>query len=283
MKAVGEKLRRERLQRGLDLATVASLTRISPKFLEAIENGSIDELPGGFFYRSFVRQYATVLDLNSDEIEAELDHVKDAEAPILTAALSHTQQPIRSLDPIVTGANRRLMSGKMWAYIALLGAVLVGCSAFYTWWHRIENASAARPATVVAKPAEPVQHAPVAAPRTENVASPAQPAAALTPTPDPALANVSPDDHVVVTITASALTWIGVSKDGKPAFSGLLQPEETRTLGAKERASIRLGNAAGVLIKWNGKTVGPVGPAGQIRTVVFTPDSYKVIAPDESL
>ncbi len=283
MKSVGEKLRRERLQRGLDLATVSNLTRISPKFLEAIENGSINELPGGFFYRSFVRQYATLLNLNTDEIEAEFDQPKDVEAPALIAALNHTQQPIRSLDPIVADGNRRA-SGRMWTYVAMLGAVLLGCSAFYTWWHRVENASTSRAASAVTAPAvEPVRNPPVAVPHTEQVTSPPQPGANLTPPPAPVAATVSPDDHVVVTITASAVTWIGVSTDGKPAWSGLLRPDETRTLGARERTSIRLGNAGGVLMKWNGKTVGPVGPAGQIRTVIFTPESYKVIAPDESL
>src|SRR5207237_56183 len=70
MKSVGEKLRRERIDHGIDLATLSSLTRISQRYLQAIETGNIDELPSGFFYRSFVRQYASALGLDTGEMEA---------------------------------------------------------------------------------------------------------------------------------------------------------------------------------------------------------------------
>src|SRR5205085_9433321 len=101
MKSVGERLRRERVDHGIDLATLSSLTRISQRYLEAIEGGNIDELPSGFFYRSFVRQYAAALGLETDELEAELERVRQAEIPVLTAALGLAEFPLRPQSPMI--------------------------------------------------------------------------------------------------------------------------------------------------------------------------------------
>ncbi len=73
MNSVGERLRHERLKSGLELEALSKLTRIRQSYLEAIETGSTDDAPNGFFYRSFVRQYATALGVPAGEIEAELE------------------------------------------------------------------------------------------------------------------------------------------------------------------------------------------------------------------
>ena len=36
-------------------------------------------------------------------------------------------------------------------------------------------------------------------------------------------------------------------------------------------------NAGGLEIQWNGKTIGPVGPRGQVRVVVFTPENFQIL------
>src|SRR5882724_9624958 len=81
MPSVGEKLQRARLERGLDLASVASLTKINSKYLQAIEADDRASLPSAFFYKSFVHQYASVLSLDTQELDAEIDPVLSAEAP----------------------------------------------------------------------------------------------------------------------------------------------------------------------------------------------------------
>src|ERR1035437_7876404 len=99
MKSVGERLSRERIDRGLDLASLATLTRISQRYLEAIESGDTSELPGGFFYRSFVRQYASALGLDPTGIEEDLERERQAEAQSLEAVLQRTEFPIKPQDP----------------------------------------------------------------------------------------------------------------------------------------------------------------------------------------
>ena len=70
MTSIGDTLRRERLRRGLDLDKVAAETKIGRHQLEAIEANQFDRLPGGVFARSFIRQYARLLELDDEEIIA---------------------------------------------------------------------------------------------------------------------------------------------------------------------------------------------------------------------
>jgi cytoskeletal protein RodZ len=67
----GEHLKRERELRGVSLEEVAAATRISTRFLDAIENERWSELPGGVFNRGFIRAIAKFLGLDEDGLVAE--------------------------------------------------------------------------------------------------------------------------------------------------------------------------------------------------------------------
>jgi len=64
----GEELRREREIRGISLKEISDATKISKRFLEAIELNNHRTLPAPVFTRGFVREYARYLGLNVDEI-----------------------------------------------------------------------------------------------------------------------------------------------------------------------------------------------------------------------
>jgi cytoskeleton protein RodZ len=67
----GEHLRREREMRGVTLEEIAAATRISPRFLEALENEQWERLPGGAFNRGFIRSVARFLGLDEESMVAE--------------------------------------------------------------------------------------------------------------------------------------------------------------------------------------------------------------------
>ena len=69
----GEHLKREREMRGVTLEEVAAATRISTRFLEAIEGEQWDRLPGGAFTRGFIRSIARYLGLDEESTVAEYD------------------------------------------------------------------------------------------------------------------------------------------------------------------------------------------------------------------
>src|SRR5438270_4182565 len=71
---IGEKLRLEREARGIALRDISEQTRISMRYLEAIETDDYRRLPGGIFNRSFIRAYAKFI--GYDEHEALEDYAR---------------------------------------------------------------------------------------------------------------------------------------------------------------------------------------------------------------
>jgi cytoskeletal protein RodZ len=70
--SLGEKLRQAREERGISISEVAEQTRISPLYIESIENDDYKTLPGGIFNKGFVRSYAKFIGF--DEQEALSDY-----------------------------------------------------------------------------------------------------------------------------------------------------------------------------------------------------------------
>jgi cytoskeleton protein RodZ len=264
MFSVGETLQRARLAQGLDVATVSARTKINAKYLEAIEADDRGSLPSSFFYKSFVHQYARTLSLDTKEIDAEIDRVLSADAPL---PLPGQVNPAWKEVPAVELSSRFRIS-RVYASSAILILMLAACSGFYGWWYNSHSVKTPRTesSTPVAK-AEPV---PVALASTAN--DPAQ-SAGVTPAAPIATSKV------LVDLLAHEETWLSVSSDGKPVFSGILAANQSKTVEGKEYAKMRVGNAAGLEVRLNGKLLGPLGHRGQVLIVVFTPDNFQIMSP----
>ena len=69
---LGEKLRQAREERGISISEVAEQTRISPHYIDLIEQDDYRTLPGGIFNKGFVKSYAKYVGI--DEQEALQDY-----------------------------------------------------------------------------------------------------------------------------------------------------------------------------------------------------------------
>src|SRR5215210_1004147 len=72
----GEQLRLAREARGISLREISEQTRISTRYLEAIEADDYKRLPGGIFNRSFIKAYAK--EIGYDEKEAVEGYMRTA-------------------------------------------------------------------------------------------------------------------------------------------------------------------------------------------------------------
>jgi cytoskeletal protein RodZ len=291
MTSIGEILRRERLKRNLELGQIAQELKIASRFLEAIEAGQLDKLPGGVFTKSFIVQYARLLGLDEERIAGELQ--RTLEPPPEVPASLEAPKPADSAIRVprveeweAVGEGRFRWSSSSLSAAALVVVVMLLCSglyALYAWWQRAHHSVAAHQNPTVAA----VQPAPLPAP-VEQPPSPAvqpsteQPAPPVTAPPPPAAVASAPASHpnsaVHVELTADEPVWILARSDGKYFFSGTLGAKESRTIEATSTVLLRLGNAGGVTITLNGKPVGPVGPKGQVRTVQFTSGGFEIVA-----
>lgn len=66
----GEKLKEERLSKGLSLEDVSKKTKIKVSYLEFIENGEYDKLPSVSYAQGFVRNYSDFLGFPEEEMMA---------------------------------------------------------------------------------------------------------------------------------------------------------------------------------------------------------------------
>lgn len=64
---LGEKLRQAREERNISISEVAEQTRISPLYIEAIENDDYSPLPGGIFNKGFIKSFAKFVGVDENE------------------------------------------------------------------------------------------------------------------------------------------------------------------------------------------------------------------------
>ncbi len=87
--SVGYYLKRTREVREIELEDVAKKTKISVRFLKAIEEGKWDILPGEVFIKGFLRTYASYLGLNPEElVQRYLQERKVEEKPLVETVKS---------------------------------------------------------------------------------------------------------------------------------------------------------------------------------------------------
>ena len=273
MSSVGEVLQRARLDQELDLETVAARTKISVRYLTAIEADDRKALPSGFFYRSFVDQYARLLSLDTRAINAEVDQLLSQDAPLPLPGCENVVS--RSISPMKS--PRRLGWGRALASAALLVFVVAGCSGIYAWWHTHtgkRGVSARVPAALA--PAQRVPGAQRAQTAVPKVDAASDTASNLEPSSTPI---TDANNKVLLDLMAREETWLSVSSDGKRVFSGILERNQTKTVAGKETATLKVGNAAGLEVRLNGKLLSPLGGRGQVLVVVFTPGDYQIVPP----
>ncbi|MBS9361470.1 helix-turn-helix domain-containing protein [Listeria welshimeri] len=76
MTELGDKLKQARREKGLSLDDLQQITKIQKRYLVAIEEGNYAVMPGKFYARAFIKQYAEAVGLDSatlfDEFESEV-------------------------------------------------------------------------------------------------------------------------------------------------------------------------------------------------------------------
>lgn len=82
---LGNRLRMAREEKGISLEELQTLTKIQKKYLVGIEEGNYEKMPGRFYARAFIKQYAEAVGLQPDELfeehRNEIPSANDNEVP----------------------------------------------------------------------------------------------------------------------------------------------------------------------------------------------------------
>ncbi|MDZ5711788.1 helix-turn-helix domain-containing protein [Jeotgalibacillus haloalkalitolerans] len=68
MTELGSRLKEAREAKGYSLEELQGLTKIQKRYLRGIEEGDYSMMPGAFYIRAFIKQYAEAVDLNVEEL-----------------------------------------------------------------------------------------------------------------------------------------------------------------------------------------------------------------------
>jgi cytoskeletal protein RodZ len=246
MASFGDNLRRERELRGITLREISDATKISVRFLQALEQDKIDVLPGGLFPRAFVRQYARYLGLDAEKLVAEYLYL-------------HDELPVPESRPSGARPRIRVSPGTLFfAAVALTAIVLSARRSF--------------------EPAKSARATPPPAPTAQPAVLPGDrvyPAPGVAPTTPPAAQGLT------LTLTAQQSCWVEARADGQTVISRVLAEGESETLAAEGEIVLSVGNAGGLAISVNDRPAVPLGKSGEVKkNIVITRKNLPTFVPE---
>jgi cytoskeletal protein RodZ len=241
----GDQLKREREMRGVSLEEISAATRISTRFLEALEKEQWDQLPGGVFRRGFIRSVARFLGLDGDALISEYELQTQDNSP------GHTSVGASSDIP----RNYRAAA----VAVGILAALLAG--GWFTYEHYAPEIHAGL-------------HKQQPAPATGIPANPAQPDTSATSAPS-AAAPENAAGLLDLKIQAGKPSELKVVADGKPVFDGHITADETKQFTAHDTLEITASDSSSLFLELNGQTVPPIGTPGQPGSITLTRKDLK--------
>lgn len=248
----GEELRREREIRGISLKEISDATKISKRFLDALERNDHKTLPAPVFTRGFVREYARYVGLNveemvnrysfaaanDDRIEKPPHVEKYAKNP--PRDISPKPSPKRGIPPAYAKVDRNAI---------LLVLIVAALSGVVYWTIQYKKRSDA---------AEAAASVPVATPKP----------AAIVPPP----AETKQDDSMLrLAVEAVGNSWVTLEADGATQFNSEMLRGDRKEFQAKDQFRFRsIGNAAGLNLTLNGVPVQSLGDEGEVvKNLIF--------------
>ncbi len=282
---LGADLRVARERLGWALADVAAGLRIRRAYLEALEEGRVEDIPGTAYALGYLRSYAASLGLDPDEMSRRFRAATDED---------HRKTELVFPAPV---ASRAVPAGA----VVLLGAALaVGA---YIGWYRMTGDALPRQVSVQPVPerlaglapsppsiqlapapaasggsvsAEPVYIMPSVPPSQAAAAipvlAPHAPAAPIlapaTAAPAAPVAESTPavDADTRIQVRAKADSWIQVrDKQGQVVFNRVLRAGEFWAIPGKQSLLLTTGNAGGTELLVDGVLTASLGGAGAVR------------------
>ena len=247
----GEHLKREREMRGVSLDEISAATRISTRFLEAIENDRWNELPGGAFNRGFIRSIARFLGLDEDNLVAEY-------------ALGTPQ------DSNVREVARLAKTDRNWRPVLMLAVIVIvllvaGLLVHHFYGSRIKprlHGWLSRAPSIVS--GSPTSSRLPAAPPAQVGSLTGSTSASSGPL------NSAADATLTLRIQIQKPGYLKIVADGETVFRGRLRASDSRDFQARKTLDIVASRPSGVRLDLNGQNIPFPGTPGKLGHIMLT-------------
>lgn len=254
----GDTLRQERERQELTIQDVEKGTSIRAVYIEALEKGEYDKLPGEVYAKGFVKNYANFLNLNADELAKEfaaeitppvVEVAEDVPVEEEKVVVEETPKPKQSKTKITELQEPDIKlkkSGESSSSSMIIAAVLLIAILAGGFWYYTKNSTGE-----VAKVDPPKQ--------TE-----------VTQTANNPVSAAVPQEGVNIQATFDGDCWTRVLVDGAFVYEGIPSAGQTFDWHGAEGVTIRVGNAGAVDIIMNGQNLGKLGAFGEVMERTFT-------------
>lgn len=128
---IGARLKEARIAKGLSLDELQEETKIQKRYLVAIEEGNLDILPGKFYARAFIKEYASAVGLDANELlEEHQEEIPQTEETNLEQ-YSRMQRTRR--------ASHGEKSSRIFSILPTIIVVLLVIGIFFVAWYFIKE------------------------------------------------------------------------------------------------------------------------------------------------
>lgn len=252
MESPGEYLRRERELRGVSLEEIHRATRVPMRILEALEADRYDELPHQAFVKGYIKAYCKHIGL--DETDTILRYeMYQREVSLKVMPADREEAKVRRTPSVLE--SRNLVAG-----LVVLGVVMIVL--FYVFTRGPGGHAPVVTGPVKEAPEKAVREVP----EEKAAMAPENPPAA--PEKVPAVTEAAPSGHVL-TVTASEDVWIEAAIDDGEPFDVLLRDGESVRWEAAGRIRLKIGNAAGAALTFDGRRLPPLGEHGEVVRITL--------------
>ncbi len=122
MAELGTRLKEARLSKGYSLDDLQEITKIQKRYLVGIEEGNYSIMPGSFYVRAFIKQYAEAVGLDAEEI-LETYKKELPSTPNDQVSQSMTNSPSRR--KVTKGPSNKMMEAMPKIIVALFIVVII--------------------------------------------------------------------------------------------------------------------------------------------------------------
>ena len=263
MNGIGQTLKEAREKKGLTLDDLQQTTKIQKRYLIAIEAENFDALPGDFYVRAFIQQYAKVVDLDGDELLAQLEEKTGVktETPVAHEATTRTEA-VR-----IEQAEKNDFLGKLMNYLPTIIIVIVvvailGTIYVVAWGNHSKNtesqSSSSQTVSVSSDVKKKKSSVSTSSAKKKSAASTKQTIENVSSEGSKFVydvKNAADKNKLELSVSGSA-AWSAVSSNGSQVWQGTLNDGGSHTIELPESTTtitISLGNSNSTSLKLNGK------------------------------
>ncbi|VAX29774.1 hypothetical protein MNBD_NITROSPIRAE02-1177 [hydrothermal vent metagenome] len=234
---LGEYLRKHREKANLSLKEISLITRIRCEYLKALENEEFEKIPGEVFVRGYIKEFLKTISIEPSEAIRLYNEQKKASAA--------TQEPL-PLPPKIRFSPQLLL----YPLVALL--IIIPMIMLYPYNKSTNDLEGKakreskidRVVTMIPNPVTP--------------------------------AEADYTNKHVLEITAIEDTWIFLRIDDNLSYSMILEPGQKRIWTGDRQFFLKVGNAGGIRLTFDGREIGAPGKRGHVVKLTLPQDIREI-------